>query len=101
MIPHFGEKVKVLRLKVGEIEEENKMGEKLYTAIWFRYPHGVEGERMASLSRDFDNREKAINYLKGRCKRISSLNWAGGHVEDKNGAWLYIISDNGDEEKYI
>ena len=67
----------------------------MYTVYWFRYPHGIEGEEMICKYRDFDNLEKALNFLKNRIKLISSLYWAGGDITDEEGKQLYSATDEG------
>jgi len=71
-------------------------GESMYNVVWFRYPHGIEGEAMDAKWREFDDKGKAIDFLAKRVKLISSINWAGGQVEDNNGVWIYEVDDGGD-----
>ncbi len=67
----------------------------MYTVVWYRYPHGIEGEGMDSKWREFDDLNKAMNFLDGRYDRIRGIYWAGGYVEDENGKWVYEINNNG------
>lgn len=66
----------------------------MFTAVWYRYPHGIEGEEMECKSRDFNSFEKAKAFLQGRAKVIKGINWAGGHVEDSNLNWVYELTDD-------
>lgn len=67
-----------------------------YDVKWFRYPHGIEGEEMIANWREFDSFSKALAFLEKRVAVIRSINWAGGHIEDEKGNWIYDITDCGE-----
>lgn len=67
-----------------------------YDVKWFRYPHGIEGEEMIANRREFDSFPKALAFLEKRVEIIRSINWAGGHIEDVKGNWIYDITDCGE-----
>lgn len=66
----------------------------MYTVYWHRYPNGNEGESMTCNYKNFDIKEKAIEFLNKKAKLIKSINWAGGYVEDSQYNTVYEIEDN-------
>lgn len=104
------EPVQIVETPTGNIHRDVKSGKfvnkstpsehkPVFNVVWFRYPHGIEGEEMGCKEREFDSLEAAINFLEEKCARICGIYWAGGHVEDERGAWVYEITDCGDRYK--
>lgn len=76
------------------------MKNELYTVFWNRYPHGIEGEEMATSFRFFESAQKAVDFLNGRLQVIKSVNWAGGYVTDGEENVIYQIWDDGEIEDH-
>lgn len=72
----------------------------IYTAFWNRYPHGIEGEEMATSYKFFADAQKAIDFLNGRHEKIKSVNWAGGYVTDNEQNTIYQIWSDGEAEDH-
>lgn len=70
---------------------------KMYTATRFFYPHGIEGESMDNIIKEFDNIDKAIAYAHRYAKGIR---FAGVEIEDENGKTIYEITSGNDTYDY-
>lgn len=63
-----------------------------YEAVWYRYPHGVEGEPMDSNYKIFNSLEKAIGFIKRRSEIIGGIYWAGAEVRGINQDGNYLCT---------
>lgn len=71
-----------------------------YTAFWYRFPHGNEWEPMFSQYREFESLEKAIQFIQRKAEKTRGIYWAGAHVEDDKGGYVYDMSSEYDETWY-
>ena len=62
-----------------------------YTVTWNRYKYGNESDPWVTDCKYFDNKEKAIEFLDKKVKRIRGIYWAGGQVEDEKGNIIHEI----------
>lgn len=63
-----------------------------FTACCYTYPNGIEGEAMESESRGFTSLKKAKAYVDTFYADTNSLHFAGAHIEDVLGEWVYEIN---------
>ena len=63
-----------------------------FTACCYTYPNGIEGEAMESESRGFTSLKKAKAYVDTFYADTNSLHFAGAHIEDVMGEWVYEIN---------
>lgn len=63
-----------------------------FTACCYTYPNGIEGEAMECDTKGFTTLKKAKAYVDAFAKDTVSLHFAGAHVEDVNGEWVYEIN---------
>lgn len=59
-----------------------------YTAYWYRYPHGKETDTMFAQSKEFDNLEKAIEFIRRKAQKTLWQYWAGATVQDEQGNYM-------------
>lgn len=101
--------MRVFLLSIGFIGDEYKAARKLllsklegsgthsmkcapFTACCYTYPNGIEGEAMESESRGFTSLKKAKAYVDTFYADTNSLHFAGAHIEDVLGEWVYEIN---------
>lgn len=101
--------MRVFLLSIGFIGDEYKAARKLllsklegsgthsmkcapFTACCYTYPNGIEGEAMESESRGFTSLKKAKAYVDTFYADTNSLHFAGAHIEDVMGEWVYEIN---------
>lgn len=63
-----------------------------FTACCYTYPNGIEGEAMECDAKGFTTLKRAKAYVDAFAKDTVSLHFAGAHVEDVNGEWVYEIN---------
>lgn len=68
-----------------------------YTAYWYRLPHGKETDPMQAQWKNFDDLEKAIQFIRRKEEIIKSIYWAGAHVEDERRNYIFEITSDGSE----
>jgi hypothetical protein len=62
-----------------------------YTAACFTYPNGVEGEAMDCDTEDFTSLAKAKAHVDAFAEECEGIRFAGAHVEDGNGKYVYEL----------
>jgi len=62
------------------------------TAHCYSYPNGIEGEAMECDTRGFTTLKKAKAHVDAFARDTDSLHFAGAHVEDVNGEWVYELN---------
>lgn len=71
-----------------------------YTVKWYRYPHGSESEPMQSQRKEFNSLDRAVAFVRRKSDQIRGIYWAGAHVEDETGNYIFSISADGYEETW-
>lgn len=62
-----------------------------YTAYCYTYPNGVEGEAMDCTTEEFTSLAKAKAYCDTFAANCSGIHFAGAHVEDSSGKYVYEL----------
>lgn len=70
-------------------------GRPTYTAHCYTYPNGSEEDAMDCETKEFTSLAKAKAHCDGFLADCESLKFAGAHVEDDDGAYLYEILTDG------
>jgi hypothetical protein len=70
----------------------------VYTANCYTYPNGSEEDAMDCDSRDFPSLAKAKAHCDEFLADCESVKFAGAHVEDENGNYIYTILTDGTVE---
>lgn len=66
----------------------------MFTANWYRYPNGNEGETMQHQSRQFNDVDAAINFIERKAARTRGIYFAGANVEDSEYNVVYDITSD-------
>lgn len=66
----------------------------MFTANWYRYPNGIEGETMQYQSKQFNDVDAAIDFIVKKAAKTRGIYFAGANVEDSEYNVVYEITSD-------